>query len=448
MLAQVRNQWGDEAGVVEALGPVLEHDAKLSDLRTQPAEARNLFARNLLRLGRPAEAREQLKALLASNAADREAAWLMSRAFLQEGDTQRAAQALKRAGDFRNEDPTLPEPAPYVGAAACAECHARNYQTQQISRHAQSYLGGRDLRQLTLPEPALPDPGNPNVLHTYRHDEHATRVETVVEDQTWRAIVEYVFGSGRHGFTMVGRDDSGQPRVLRISRYRQGREWDLSPRNPQRPSDPSGYLGLAVTPDEVRDCLFCHMTNPQAAVDRKRVEAADRAIGCERCHGPGGHHLKAVSLNFPDLAIARPSQATADQITRLCGQCHSDPSNSTSPTDPLFVRLQATTLPLSRCYNESRGALGCVTCHNPHRDVETSASFYEAKCLQCHASTQGATSPPNGAGGPCPINPTTNCISCHMPSVWNPVEHAAFTDHQIRVHREPDKPGQAGSASK
>jgi hypothetical protein len=39
--------------------------------------------------------------------------------------------------------------------------------------------------------------------------------ETQVEGQTFRAIVEYAFGLGDRGLTLVGREDNGQARVHR-----------------------------------------------------------------------------------------------------------------------------------------------------------------------------------------------------------------------------------------
>ena len=50
------------------------------------------------------------------------------------------------------------------------------------------------------------------------------------------------------------------------------------------------------------------------------------------------------------------------------------------------------TMTWSRCYTESEGNLSCVTCHDPHRNVETSTVANEAKCLICHAPDAGQAS--------------------------------------------------------
>ena len=165
---------------------------------------------------------------------------------------------------------------------------------------------------------------------------------------------------------------------------------------------------------------------------------SDRGIGCERCHGPGGSHRRAVEAHFPEPAIARPRLASAAQVVALCGDCHRAPAKTT-PADAGFVRYQASSLVLSRCYTESDGGLSCISCHNPHKDAETSSSFYVAKCLECHAppgpSTPGRPTTPVLTRPPCPVNPRGDCLSCHMPRIKDAVPRTVFTDHWIRTRR-------------
>ena len=197
---------------------------------------------------------------------------------------------------------------------------------------------------------------------------------------------------------------------------------------------------------EAHECLICHTTNPRSFRDETGPESHDRGIGCERCHGPGGLHPTAVAAKFPESAIASPADASPAEINHLCGDCHSQhflamPAMRTAPD---WTRFPGSTLPWSRCYAESGGALSCVTCHDPHRNAETPPSYYEAKCLSCHPSGRGSAgskarsvSPEHievTIRSPCPINPNRDCLGCHMPKVRYDWLHGTFTDHYIRVH--------------
>jgi hypothetical protein len=84
----------------------------------------------------------------------------------------------------------------------------------------------------------------------------------------------------------------------------------------------------------------------------------------------------------------------------------------------------------SRCYTESEGGMSCLTCHDPHRDDDQPASFFEGKCLGCHAPTTG------GSQTSCRVNPAKDCLNCHMPKMPVAVLHTSLTDHYIRVHRD------------
>jgi Cytochrome c554 and c-prime/Cytochrome c3 len=208
---------------------------------------------------------------------------------------------------------------------------------------------------------------------------------------------------------------------------------------PAVPPDAAGYLGRPVSSESVRKCLHCHATNFRAAGEPEgRPEATDQGIGCERCHGPGGHHAAAVAAHFPQPAIARPRLAAPAQVVALCAECHTAPA-STTPSDPGFVRYQASGFVLSRCYARSREGFSCVGCHDPHEDADTAPSIYDRKCLECHGSRAGSpTSPeaPSGRTGKrCPVNPRDECITCHMPTVQNAVPRTVFTDHWIRIRR-------------
>ena len=146
---------------------------------------------------------------------------------------------------------------------------------------------------------------------------------------------------------------------------------------------------------------------------------------------------------FPIGRSPIPVTATGSQVVALCRQCHSPLGKELSRSDPLAVRFPGTNLTWSRCYSESGGALGCVTCHNPHRNAEKTAAYYEARCLSCHSNP---TVPPSHLPGTvdkarqivCSVSPNGGCLPCHMPNVKTAIPHSSFTDHNIRIRSRSD----------
>ena len=146
------------------------------------------------------------------------------------------------------------------------------------------------------------------------------------------------------------------------------------------------YLGVVpVSIDEANGCLTCHTTTARSVREGSGPESTDRGIGCERCHGPGGLHIAAINSRFSDPMIASPAKSPGSDQSTLCNL-----PQSAFHRDARIVhrsgldRFPSSSLSWSRCSTESGGALNCVTCHDPHRDAETSPSHYDQKCLTCH----------------------------------------------------------------
>ena len=432
----------DPAGAARSLAEALRRDPQLRDADLDPAAARRLLARCWLQAGRPAEARV-LIVDPAGRGIDPEGSWLLSRVLLQEGKAPEAAAALEAAQEFGASDPLLREPAPFVGAASCAPCHPAQFRSQQNSRHSRTLRRPTELESLPWPDRDIPDTDNLHVKHHFARVDGRVEAVTRVGAGAFRAVVEYALGSNHQGRSFLGREGNGQVRELRISQYPDDPGWGRTMEHPAKPPDEPGYLGRPISAEAFRKCLNCHATNFRAARDPEgRPEARDHSIGCERCHGPGKHHLlaSAAAATFPELAIARPKLASPAQVMAICADCHRAPTKTT-PADAGFVRYQASSLVLSRCYTESAEAISCVTCHNPHEDARTSSAFYEARCLACHdVPGPSATRDPAVVSGrtwsPCPVNPRKDCLACHMPKVKDAVPRTIFTDHWIRRKRD------------
>lgn len=406
-----------------------------------PSGAIKLAASLLMEVGRPGEAADLLGPFAEGTDPDREAARLLSRAALQLGRDELADTMLERAGGPRR-DGLQAESSPYVGSRRCGECHRQIYRMEQKENpHARTLYQQADLARVPLPDGPVPDPLAPGIHHRFtRGPDGRPRLETSDDrGRIVRAVVAYALGSGEHGITMVARDEpGGTPRELRISYYASDRSWRLTKGVNAVPSRPDEFIGLPLSGKSLEQCLQCHTTWFRAALPDPEnppgPESRDRGIGCEHCHGPGLNHVLAVEGGFADSAIAVTSHSSPRRLLASCQECHGV-TGSVEPSDPEFTRVQGTTLKFSRCFTATDGALHCTTCHDPHRGLVRSNAHYESKCLGCH-STKETGHAGKGRALLCPVNPTSNCIDCHMPKVADPRLQARFTDHHIRVHRE------------
>jgi tetratricopeptide (TPR) repeat protein len=431
IVGMLRAEMNDPAGASRALAEALRRDPSARGGLISAAKYRKMLADCLLQVHRPTEARAALSELLAAGS-DAEAAWLLSRADLQSGSDSSASRDLAdRAASYRAENPLRPEPSPHVGSARCGDCHQTIGRAHHDSRHARTFLHGAELARLPLPSGPVQDRTEPGVSYTMTREGDAIAFEARAGQTVLRALAEYAFGSDDHYLSLIGHDAGGDDRILRLSYHVRGadRGWDRTTGHAAQPERGDHLLGKPLErPGGLYRCLFCHTTSARSVLGRTGPESADRAIGCERCHGPGGNHLAAVAAKLPDRAIVNPALATAAALTtQLCGQCHSlhGAEGDRARTDPYFLRFEATTLTWSRCYTESDGGLSCITCHDPHRNAQTSDATYEAKCLTCH-----------GAGPrrkACPVNPARGCIGCHMPRTEVKILHSSWSDHYIRV---------------
>ena len=78
----------------------------------------------------------------------------------------------------------------------------------------------------------------------------------------------------------------------------------------------------------------------------------------------------------------------------------------------------------------------CTSCHDPHRVPEDPATFYKAKCVDCHRSADDCTEAPGvrAADG-------DDCVACHMPQPrTDDVVRATMTDHYIQRRIPRDLP--------
>ena len=142
---------------------------------------------------------------------DAETAWLLSRSALQLGAHETADSMLSLAGDFGLGTGGRIEPSPFAGSKRCGECHRSMYRRQQSdSRHAQTLRFGPELKDVPIPSEPVLDAAVAGIAHSLkRKNGHEIHIESRTEGQVFRAIIDYAVGSGRHGITMLAKDQDG-----------------------------------------------------------------------------------------------------------------------------------------------------------------------------------------------------------------------------------------------
>ncbi len=375
---------------------------------------------------------------------------------------------LTFATPYRNVRPDVT----YVGDQTCAECHpdqAETYRQHPMGRSLapMSQVAALDRYEADTHNPfaklgfefAVERQGS-RVFHKERRRDSQGRILTELE-----AEVHFAIGSGTRGRTYL-LERHGALFQSPISWFAQPGVWDLTPQfdvieHFERPAQP--------------ECLFCHANQVEPVehtLNRYRPPLfRGQAIGCERCHGPGDLHVQVREqgevITGVDATIVNPRHLAPALRDSVCQQCHLQGESRIlrrgrqwfdyRPGLPLhlflsvFLRLpdlndnqkagsHAWQMSLSRCFRDSKGQLGCISCHDPHKTppAETKTAYFRERCLSCH----GETSCRLPVGVRRAKNTEDSCIACHMPRAPSSnIAHTAVTDH--RIVRRPDHTGPA-----
>ena len=375
-----------------------------------------------------------------------------------------------------------PQNAPSPGdpdSRSCAECHRKIYEAYQRTGMA---------RSVSRPSPASTMEGNASRSYYHpasqtwftmlgrdgryyqrRHQIGAGGGETNIDEKE----IDFVLGSGNHVRTFLHQTDAGALLELPLAWYAEdGGHWGMNP-GYDKPDQPNSRRRISL------ECMFCHNSYPgvreghsQRGAEPQFTGALPLGIDCQRCHGPGGHHIQLARRPGTTAAaiagaIVNPARLNPVRRMEVCLQCHLETDSmpfarsilkyergpfSFRPGEPLGefalffdhapagqqedrfqIVSSAYRLDMSACFRKSNGRLQCTTCHNPHdipRGPEA-VKAYNGTCLGCHAA------PLRQAAGTGPHTAATDCVACHMPKRrTSDVVHAVMTDHFIR-HRPP-----------
>ena len=355
--------------------------------------------------------------------------------------------------------------ATYVGMEACKQCHVDIYNTFIHTGMGQSF--------------AEANQGNSHAVF----DKNALVYETVsdfyyfpyVKDSLMyvlefrlnaagdtiyqrREKISYIVGSGHHTNSHIV-SFGGYIYQAPVTFYTQEGRWDMAPSFREEGNLRFGRLLNA-------ECITCHNHYPEmAAGSENKILEMPTGIECERCHGPGGIHIKEKKagklVNIEketDYSIVNPAKLPRDLQLDLCERCHLQGTAVLEPGKTFFdfrpgMRLsevvnvflprfsdsdeqfimasQADRLKQSKCFQQTD--MTCLSCHNPHVSVrETSPTHFSDICLQCHQSNgqkQCSTTAEKRA------TVDNQCHQCHMPKSRSiDIAHVRITDHKIRKY--------------
>jgi hypothetical protein len=270
----------------------------------------------------------------------------------------------------------------YIGSAVCGQCHASQFGSQSKTGHAHA---------LRRAQPTDPGPG----AHAQWAFGAGAKATTWVSQTAEEAITE-------HGLTYYAATKS------------------LAPTPGHATSADRVYGAFDPVATALR-CFRCHSTGPVTLAANFRVQPSEPGVRCESCHGPGRAHAESGGA----AQIQNPKRLTATQINALCGACHRQASELDDDTDwsnAWNVRHEPAYLHRAACFRNSNGALSCLTCHDPHQPLKTTAASYDSRCISCHANAAHTT----------PVA-TRSCVGCHMPQVAAGA-NLKFTNHWIGIY--------------
>jgi len=326
--------------------------------------------------------------------------------------------------------------AAYLGAAACAECHASKYETYRQTSHAltSSHPDAASIRGEFVGDGAVMRTGNKDLWFEMDADSSGPRqtaVERVGSELRRRsAPIDIVVGSGRLGqsfLTWRGNELYQLP----VSYSSASDVWVNTP----------GFKDGIASFDHpaIARCLDCHVTFMNVLpVSRDSFAKENMVLGisCERCHGPGREHAEYHRAHA-DVTVAehivKPRDLPRVRQLEICAQCHAGPGEYLQPPftfrpgSPLedYISLihsdrpsgegvhsstQIQRLKLSRCFKVS-GTMTCTTCHDPHVREPSDEALFSARCLKCHQPED--CSPVRLR----PVPSAEKCTECHMPQV-------------------------------
>jgi len=200
-----------------------------------------------------------------------------------------------------------PQESAYAGARACAGCHAAIYRKQESSNHARSLRPVEELGDIRAPLPfEIFDRSSGAKLILNRGSDGRLALVAQSGAAEERLSLVWAFGSGAKGITPVGRLKDGTFAESRVSWYASTSGFDFTTGATKFvPRTNAESLGRPLGKAEILECFDCHTTG--ASREEPGPARNNMGIRCERCHGPGAEHIRAMSASttsvIADIAL-------------------------------------------------------------------------------------------------------------------------------------------------
>jgi predicted CXXCH cytochrome family protein len=350
----------------------------------------------------------------------------------------------------------------YADSKRCAACHrdiAANYARTGMARSF--YIPGaantiEDYAKTREYYHALSDSHYAMTVRNGEYFERRWQLDASGKEINAEELkIDYVMGSGNHARSYLHRTGRGMLIELPLGWYPdKGGEWGMVPGSDTEHPQTRRFVSYK--------CMFCHngypnipAANQAPGSDPVFLGEIPEGIDCQRCHGPGGEHVRTAGR----APMVNPAKLSPERRMEVCMQCHLETTSgripavlqgfdrgafSYIPGQPLVDfaisfdhapgtghegKFEAVSsvyrLRQSRCFLESGGKLECATCHDPHRIPrgEEALRQYSSVCLQCHTPAHPAGVTATAA----------DCITCHMPKRRvDDAPHVIMTDHRIQ----------------
>src|SRR6266545_5691764 len=338
--------------------------------------------------------------------------------------------------------------ARYAGSETCRACHAPEHAAWVASHHGLAERLVQDGLERPAFEPA-------------RAFTHGSQTTAVAWNGGAPTVTAPGLGNRREPLQVtrvIGHDPLRQFLVALPGGRWQALEAAWDPRTntwfnvygseDRQPGEWGHWSGRGMTWNSM--CGTCHNTryhkNYEASTDTFRTAMAERAVGCEACHGPMQDH---VHWQRPWQASGQPDptlrQRPPARSMEICAPCHARRSELTGDFVPgeafwdhyllAIVDTSSVFHPDGQIRDEAyeyapflgsrMHAVGvtCLDCHDPHTARPKLAG--NALCLQCHNGSR-AEAPviePAQHSFHHPESAGSLCVNCHMPQTVYMQQH-------------------------